>query len=260
MRAATSFPWATALVALGCVGLSVGFGACGSDGGDATTQPTTTTTTTQSTSSGGGGTTGTGGGSGGTGGSASGACTDCHGNAANAAPPVDMNGNDDTSLPTVGSHQEHLRTSTWRHVVECTECHTLPLTTACPDPDSNHCNNVIDMQFGPLANTDGAVTAYSTTTYVCTNNYCHGVTLEPDLGGSSIREPVFNLVDGSQSACGTACHTNPPGSPHDDMGLLCADSVCHGMVIASYDSGANPPTATWVDATRHIDGIVDYVP
>jgi hypothetical protein len=30
------------------------------------------------------------------------------------------------------------------------------------------------------------------------------------------------------------------------------------MVIASYDSGPSPPTATWVDATRHIDGIVDY--
>jgi len=249
-------PSATILLAAGAVGLSASFAACSSDGGDTTTQPTTTTTTTHSTSAGGGGTTGTGGG-GGAGGSASGACTDCHGSAENAAPPVDMNGNSDTSLPTVGSHQAHLRASTWRHVVECTECHTLPLTTACPDPDSNHCNNVIDLEFGPLANTDGAVTAYNTTTYVCTNNFCHGATLEPDFGGSSIREPVFNLVDGSQSACGTACHTNPPGNPHDSSDG-CADSGCHEMVIASYNSGANPPTATWVDATRHIDGIVDY--
>jgi len=190
-------------------------------------------------------------------------CTECHGNESNAAPPLDMNGNSDPTLPTVGSHQAHLVDSAWHHPVPCEECHTMPATTICPDPQSNHCDGLVDVVFGTLANSDGASSTYDTGTYVCGNNYCHGSTLEVDLApATSLRSPIFNVVDGTYSGCGTACHTNPPGDPHPLPGAAgCGDAACHGMVITSYDdAGGGPPTVVWADATRHIDGISDAAP
>ena len=188
-------------------------------------------------------------------------CNTCHGNDVNSAPPLDMNGLSDPTLPTVGSHQQHLLPSTWHKQVACYECHTVPLSTKCPNYAENHCDGKVDLVFGPLSNTDGAITSYDMNAYTCSGNYCHGngMSADADLAGfSSIRVPQFNLVDGTQSACGAGCHTNPPGDPHT-TDTNCADSNCHGMVILTFDVATQ--TATWVDnGAAHIDGIVDAAP
>jgi hypothetical protein len=218
---------------------------------------TDATATTTAAGGSGGGTTPQGG-QGGSGLAAN--CIDCHGNEDNAAPPLDMNGFDDPSLLSVGAHQEHLLDSDWRGPIACTECHTVPSSNICPNYQESHCDGKMDVIFGPLADADGAVTTYDAGSGVCANNFCHGATLEPDYTGlTSLREPVFNVVDGTYSACGTACHTNPPGDPHP-TGTNCGDALCHGMVITTFDDTTTPPTVTWADATRHIDGIVDFVP
>jgi predicted CxxxxCH...CXXCH cytochrome family protein len=59
-------------------------------------------------------------------------------------------------------------------------------------------------------------------------------------------------VNGSYDACGSTCHTNPPGGTHP-ASTSCP--TCHGAVIASYDAAAK--TATWSDRTRHVNGTVE---
>jgi len=142
--------------------------------------------------------------------------------------------------------------------VPCTECHVLPTSTKCPDPegrDPTHCNNQVDLIWGPLSRLEVAGTpAFSgPPDYKCTNTYCHGTTLDADLGGISLKTPTWNLVDGTQDACGTACHTNPPGGTHP-VGNDCAS--CHAAVIATYSPGP-PAQATWVDPSKHINGICE---
>ena len=248
MRTAAWSRRATIFLSLCGIGLVASFGACSKTTDTETTVPTTTTGTTSSA-----------GGSGGEGGAPPGLCTDCHGNAQNAAPPLDMNGNSDTSEPTVGAHQSHLGATDWHGPLSCTDCHLLPATTKCPDPDSNHCDGKIDLTFGSLADAHGAMTAYSFNTYTCTGGYCHGSTLADDISGyTSMRSPVFNVVDGSQIACGTGCHTNPPGGPVHPSGGSCEDSGCHSGTVASFDGNATPNTATFVDGSRHIDGTIDF--
>jgi predicted CxxxxCH...CXXCH cytochrome family protein len=181
----------------------------------------------------------------------------CHGGVnGNPAPPLGDHGETDPSAPAVGAHQDHYAASSWHMAVPCTECHVLPTSTKCPDPegkDPTHCNNQVDLVWGPLSRLEvaGAPSFSGAPGYACTNTYCHGATLEPDGIGVSLKAPVWNVVDGTQDACGTSCHTNPPGGTHP-TGDACAS--CHAAVIASYSAGP-PAQATWADPTKHINGI-----
>jgi hypothetical protein len=247
MRTAAWSRRATIFLSLCGIGLLASFGACSKSTDTESTAPTTTTSSAGGSGAGGG-----------AGGQAS-VCTDCHGSAQNAAPPLDMNGLSDTSEPTVGAHQSHLAVATWHGPLTCTDCHLLPASTKCPDPDTHHCDGVIDLVFNPLlADAHGAITSYDFNTYTCTGGYCHGSTLEADISGNtSIRAPVFNVVDESQIACGTGCHSNPPGEIHPTGGS-CEDQGCHSEIIASFDGNSTPNTATWVNGSRHIDGVIDF--
>lgn len=175
-------------------------------------------------------------------------CTTCHGNAATGdpAPPLGTAGESATTDPAVGAHQAHLAASTWHRVVQCTDCHPLPGTV-------EHSNGLVDFSWGGPSNADGASSTYDAGATTCSGTYCHGTTLlGPSTGGVINRTPVWTLVDGAYSECGTTCHTNPPGGSHT-ASTQCQD--CHGEVIAAYNA-ADPASSTWAAPGKHVDGIV----
>jgi predicted CxxxxCH...CXXCH cytochrome family protein len=164
------------------------------------------------------------------------ACNSCHGNATNNAPPRDTTGNTVTTARGVGAHQPHLGTaSTWHRDVLCADCHVVP--THVEDP--GHLGPLpADLTWGPLAGAFGVTPAWSGTS--CTV-YCHGAS----MGGA---QPTWTRVDGTQKACGTACHTTPPPAPHPPAASLSACVTCHSTMNSS--GGFSAPQ-------RHIDGVLD---
>ena len=67
-----------------------------------------------------------------------------------SAPPKGTKGEAATTDRAVGAHQLHLQGGTIGPAVACSECHVVPTTTA-------HANGKVDLAFGPLATTGGAV-------------------------------------------------------------------------------------------------------
>ena len=176
-------------------------------------------------------------------------CYSCHGDAAkkSIAPPMGTHGETTTDKPAVGSHGQHLGAADWHRQISCSDCHATPSSMG-------HSNGKVDLVFGELATTGGAVATFDGATHSCKNTYCHGATLLPArVSGSVNREPVWMRVDGTFDACGTSCHTNPPGGTHSKS-TNC--QACHGTSIDSYKAGT-PCTATWTDASLHINGTVD---
>lgn len=175
-------------------------------------------------------------------------CTGCHGDSAtkNPAPPTDTSGNKDTTAAGVGAHAKHLAASSWHRQGKCTDCHVVP--TAIP-----HDDGTVDFNFTAPANAGNAKPSFNMTSLTCTGAYCHGTTL---AGASAAKTtPVWNQVDGTWSACGTACHaTPPPASSGHPTSTAC--ETCHSKVIASFKPGT-PATVVWKDATLHVNGTVD---
>jgi predicted CxxxxCH...CXXCH cytochrome family protein len=228
-------------------------GATSSPGGSGAGGSNTTGGTKAGGGSGTAGATGTGGtsaagGSTGAAGSPGLDCTSCHGDQAtnNPAPPADTAGKTDTASAGVGAHAKHLATSTWHRQGKCTDCHTLP--TAIP-----HSNGKVDFTWSTPANASNAKPSFDTTALTCTGAYCHGTTL---AGASSAKTaPVWNQVNDTWNACGTACHmTPPPASTGHPASTAC--ETCHSKVIASFKAGT-PATVVWKDASLHINGTVD---
>ncbi len=250
---------AIALVAGGLATMAAAFsGGCGSDGMEAPPPNGSAAATGGTTGEGGRagqggfGAGGVGGevGAGGRGGSEPGHCSQCHGNTDNAAPPQDVLGRVDTGLPGVGAHQAHLAASSWHGPVACEQCHIVPTQPTWDPAVPTHMNGIYDIQWGPLAQQG----SYDPVALNCSDSYCHGGTLGPDKAGSSSnRTPVWTRLDGSQDACGGACHTLPPGGNHTDSDRC---ELCHGEVIANFDS-INPQASIWSNAHHHINGVVD---
>jgi len=189
-----------------------------------------------------------GGGGYGTGGYAPGCGSVCHGAPESPAPPPDTTGQTATDAPGVGAHQAHLGASSWRGPIACRECHLIP-RMAGPDPCvPTHYNGGSDLDWGPLARFG----YYDPGALSCSGTYCHGGTLLPDpVGESTNRVPEWVVVDGSQAACGEACHALPPGETHSEDSDC---ESCHGEVIASFNAD-DPAASVWADADLHIDGI-----
>lgn len=169
-----------------------------------------------------------------------GGCNTCHGNAANAAPPLDLDGLSETTEKTVGAHQEHLMAASGiSAAVDCEQCHEVPaVVSAAGHLDGD---GTAEVTFGPLARTDGLLPApeWDAGTETCDNTYCHGATL---TGGTN-KTPQWTKVDGSQDACGT-CHGFPPPAPHS--GSTACDG-CHAETVSGGQI-AHPD--------KHIDGTV----
>ncbi len=172
-------------------------------------------------------------------------CTSCHGDSSSgsAAPPPGTNGATEASEPGVGAHTAHLEGGSWHREVQCTDCHTMPASMA-------HSDGVTGLAWGGPSAAGGASPSYDSGAATCSGVACHGAALTaPDAG----IEPVWTRSDGSDAACGTACHALPPGGAHP----VAADCErCHGAVISSFDSG-EPEASTWAAAERHVDGVVD---
>ena len=169
-----------------------------------------------------------------------GTCTSCHGNSSistfplNAAPPVDTLGNTATTFPGVGAHQAHLVNTNLRSSpIPCTECHVVP-------SDFTHSTEPLNLTWGPLASSNGAKPTFNATTHQCTN-YCHGSTY---AAGGSNTTPTWNVVNGTQDACGT-CHGIPP-PPSSGHPSLTDCGGCH----CGY-------TSTSVNPVNHINASVD---
>jgi predicted CxxxxCH...CXXCH cytochrome family protein len=168
-------------------------------------------------------------------------CTSCHGSGDNSAPPSDTLGQSDTFIMGVGAHQPHLASSSWHRTVVCSECHVVP--SAVDDP--GHIDELpAEMTWTGVATADGADPSFDHDAGTCSSVYCHGGTL---IAGGDLTEPVWNVVDGTQAACGT-CHGLPPGPTHPDS-LEC--SVCHGDVVDD--------SLGFVAPERHVDGTVDVI-
>jgi predicted CxxxxCH...CXXCH cytochrome family protein len=176
-------------------------------------------------------------------------CTSCHGDDAKGtpAPPLGTHGETATTERAVGAHAQHLGTSAWHRDGQCADCHVVPGSTV-------HANGTADLAWSGPSVADGAQPSFDGAAVTCKGAYCHGATLlGPNAGGVVSRSPVWTKVNGTYDACGTTCHTNPPGGTHPTS-TACAK--CHGPTIAAFDA-ANPSASTWADRTRHVDGTVD---
>jgi predicted CxxxxCH...CXXCH cytochrome family protein len=170
-------------------------------------------------------------------------CTSCHGTPGRtgaagadaqlaAAPPADSAGNAATTARGVGVHLSHVA-GTRSKPVACAECHTGAVPTA-----TSHANGTVTVAFGTLAKTgNGAAAAYSTTALTCASTYCHGAFTG---GNGTAATPAWTAA--GTLAC-TSCHGSPPALPHPQNPTC---GTCH--------SGY---TATTVNATNHVNGVVD---
>ncbi|PKN58892.1 MAG: hypothetical protein CVU56_03460 [Deltaproteobacteria bacterium HGW-Deltaproteobacteria-14] len=165
-------------------------------------------------------------------------CSACHGGPDNPAPPLDLTGGSDPSLPGVGAHQSHLGASSWHTEVACSACHRVPSAVG----DAGHIDSAppAEVDWGVQAVLDGAAPRWDGAT--CSNTYCHGGTLP---GGGAT--PAWVDVNLDAAGCGT-CHGVPPAAPHPPR-TDCAS--CHPTITPSWD---------FAEPTRHIDGAVDVSP
>jgi predicted CxxxxCH...CXXCH cytochrome family protein len=167
------------------------------------------------------------------------ACNHCHGTTPqNPAPPRSVDGITATTDRHVGAHQKHLSGGLMRTAIACTECHKVPKKV----DDPGHQNGVIELLFGPLAWSNGAMPMYDRETASCSTTYCHGATVK----GGTNKTPRWTVVDGTQAACGT-CHGNPPALPHPQR----ADcNACHSQTVKADGT---------IDLAggHHIDGTLD---
>jgi len=167
-------------------------------------------------------------------------CDTCHGGHANAAPPRDSQGREDTHETSVGAHQSHLRPSDWRAPVDCVDCHTVPTTFT----DVGHIDSDLpaELTWGPRAVLDGAMPDWNGTS--CENTYCHGATL--DASGDHTT-PTWTNVGADEAACGT-CHGAPPQTATHPQRSDCA--TCHPTMDAA---------GAFTAPERHVDGVLDVI-
>lgn len=160
-------------------------------------------------------------------------CSDCHGSAANAAPPTDTQGRSATTERTVGAHQSHLTPGDHR-TGACEDCHLVPGQVT----DPGHLDAApAELTWGAVARADGVTPTYAADGTCST--YCHGASL---TGGTNVR-PAWDAVGAGQAQCGS-CHGTPPPLPHPQTASDCGP--CHPY------NGLTP-----ADPLRHVDGVLD---
>ncbi|HET8538899.1 MAG TPA: CxxxxCH/CxxCH domain-containing protein [Anaeromyxobacter sp.] len=157
-------------------------------------------------------------------------CDDCHGGAANPAPPAGVHGETLTTDRAVGAHQVHLAPGELANAFACAECHVVPVSMS-------HVDGAARLDFGPIARAGGPA-SFDASSLTC-STWCHGATLA--AGGTSTA-PIWTRVDGSQAGCG-ACHGLPPPAPHS------SNPSCDGC----HDGY----TSTSVNRAIHVDGRVE---
>ena len=166
-------------------------------------------------------------------------CTSCHGSGTDPAPPVSTTGGASTSMIGVGAHQSHLRSSSWRAPISCTECHIVPTSVSAV----GHIDSALpaELTFGSRATADLASPRFTRATATCAGVYCHGETLQP---GGTNTTPMWTRVGAGEAACGT-CHGLPPGGTHTTIATC---ESCHAAVVG--------PGRVIIAPSLHVDGVV----
>jgi predicted CxxxxCH...CXXCH cytochrome family protein len=175
-------------------------------------------------------------------------CARCHGGEQDesGAPPRDVLGRSDTSLPSVGAHTAHVAAG-----LDCGACHVKPARS-----DDGHVDGRVAIVWGPLATANGALSPYydAGSSYGCASTYCHG----RFTGGNAANAPLWTAAGQGQGACGT-CHGDPAATPaalprsgHPALapgatGASCA--ACHPETVDA--AGAI------VAGGKHVDGLVE---
>jgi predicted CxxxxCH...CXXCH cytochrome family protein len=172
-------------------------------------------------------------------------CTACHGSA-NPAPPVDLAGNTASTSAGVGAHQTHVLGTATARAVPCGECHLVPEHVL--DPGHIASDGPAPVIFSGAAKAFGASPSYGNGT--CQSAACHGAVF-PDghASGGTNTAPVWTVVDGTQTSCGT-CHALPPPAPHPYLALNPICSACHEDIA--------PDNLTFVRPDLHVDGVVTF--
>lgn len=154
-------------------------------------------------------------------------CATCHGQGDLGAPPVDLEGSNDSTLRGVGAHQRHLDATLADRigkVVACSVCHSIPTNYATEGHLDTTAPADVHLTLGQ----------YDSVTGRCVTS-CH----YNDSPG-----PSWTDNTGTARAC-NACHGYPPeftrkGTPHTPSSSC---SSCHTLT---------PET--------HVDGVVDLAP
>ncbi|HVY25382.1 MAG TPA: CxxxxCH/CxxCH domain-containing protein [Polyangiaceae bacterium] len=171
-------------------------------------------------------------------------CGSCHGNAKNAAPPRSVIGETATSVLGIGAHQTHVLGTASSRAVPCETCHVVP--KAVLDPGHVDTPLPAEVTFSGTALANGATPTYQSGR--CSGTPCHGATFpKQHASGGSNTTPRWNVVDGSQAACGS-CHGLPPPAPHPLPTFPCHS--CHE------DIGDDDQTFT--HPGLHVDGKVTF--
>jgi predicted CxxxxCH...CXXCH cytochrome family protein len=167
-------------------------------------------------------------------------CSNCHGSAANSAPPADTMKRSDTSLVSVGAHQTHLLGGVSSKAVACEQCHTVPKQLN----DPGHIDHPLPAYviWGDVAKSGGASPMWNHGAATCANTYCHMGGTQTATAGGSLNTPSWTKVDGSQAACGT-CHGLPPPAPHPANDRC---ELCHSPTAG--------PNQTIAERSTHVDG------
>lgn len=193
-------------------------------------------------------------------------CAACHGDVSRvlppgtpavvkAAPPDDRNGSSSTAQRGVGAHQRHLLPGidAISGPVACGECHVVPSDLAHVGPFAS---TPATVTWGALASANGATPALvppppGSTSFTCSNVYCHGGGPGLPLGGGTLTSPTWNPP--SVVTCG-ACHALPGGTTDT--------SAWHPAIAAGSDCGLchSGYTRVSVNPLVHVNGIVDVSP
>lgn len=172
-------------------------------------------------------------------------CAQCHGSAANPAPPISTRGATSTTDVTVGAHQLHLRDTPIRAAVACSECHVVPTGQ---EPTWHFGDAHATVTWGPLATARGAAPTWDRDARTCANIYCHGAKMRAPPTSAPIwtyaAEPA--LAPPSPGVCG-GCHGYPPPAPHPQ---LAACSACHPATVTA-------DGAIDVAGGKHVNGRLD---
>jgi predicted CxxxxCH...CXXCH cytochrome family protein len=178
-------------------------------------------------------------------------CNTCHGDFSDEsriAPPKDLSDNIETSARGVGAHSTHLYDNMVSAELSCTDCHPEVQT------DDNyvfaHINGLpAEIAFGDLASQGGSDPVYNTD-LSCANTYCHGNFDFNGIMGNNF-SPVWNIVDGTQGACGTCHGKDGTPAPQGHFGNFEADDcvTCHSTTF-NEDGSLNKLT--------HINGEANF--
>lgn len=176
-------------------------------------------------------------------------CTTCHGGTLaapfEAAPPINLSGEDERTARGNGAHAAHLLASDRARPLTCDNCHSVPDTLyAAGHVDSAYPAEVkIESR---VASAFEATPEWDVDSGTCKNTFCHGgyfVGGRPS--GGTHPEPSWTSADGVEARCG-GCHGLPPPAPHPEV-EGCTE--CHEN---------SRPDGSFVDPNRHVDGVVDF--